>query len=384
VFRADRVRFVEGNKHDGFPFHQGYGAFHLDPGKKPKTLDIQYGPQGPGDNDRKKRFPDFDINASQQPPALMNGLARCIYQLEGDTLLLCCWGVSAERPAAFITRANEKHSETLLILQRQTKTDPWQNKQPAPDPRPNPELKPQPDPKPQPNPQTAPDPRKPDDPKPKPKDEVGPVSSGSTDPAMEENYFKVEVRGTLTLADKLQTPSALVNQQPVKAYLHSGQVSMPLYFHRDEELMAAARRLKGKTVLVRGKLRRYGELGNISGIEPRPILDYIEVVALQRAAPPLPLPHKNDTTAKLLRDLERDSEYARAAACDLLGQRKAREAIPGLIQLLNDGTALPGSDNYVAAHAANALAAITGRPFSTDQKEWRRWWAEQQKKPAGQ
>lgn len=92
-----------------------------------------------------------------------------------------------------------------------------------------------------------------------------------------------------------------------------------------------------------------------------------------------PAPDKNDTTKKLLKDLERHDKFVRAAAIDLLGERKAKEAIPKLIDLLSDGRALVGSDNWVGLHAANALSAITGRPFSLDPKEWKGWWDGQNK-----
>jgi hypothetical protein len=90
-----------------------------------------------------------------------------------------------------------------------------------------------------------------------------------------------------------------------------------------------------------------------------------------------PAPSKGDPVAKLLKDLSHKDPFVRAAAVDLLGERGAREAIPRLIDLLADGAALVGSDNYVGSHAAVALSRITGRPFSTDQQEWRRWWKEQ-------
>jgi hypothetical protein len=90
-----------------------------------------------------------------------------------------------------------------------------------------------------------------------------------------------------------------------------------------------------------------------------------------------PGPNKNDPTAKLLKALDDADAFIRAAAIDLLGERRAKEAIPKLIDLVADGTALVGSDNYVGSHAAAALSKITGRPFSTDQKEWKAWLAKQ-------
>jgi RNA polymerase sigma factor (sigma-70 family) len=88
-----------------------------------------------------------------------------------------------------------------------------------------------------------------------------------------------------------------------------------------------------------------------------------------------PGPKKDDPTDKLLKDLDDKSEFVRAAAIDLLAERKVWKAIPKLIDLLADGTALPGSDHYVGMHAAAALQKITGGEFSTDQKKWKEWWA---------
>jgi hypothetical protein len=90
-------------------------------------------------------------------------------------------------------------------------------------------------------------------------------------------------------------------------------------------------------------------------------------------------PAQSDTTEELLKDLEGQDRFVRAAAIDLLADRKAKEAIPKLIDLLTDYRALHGSDNWVGGHAANALSAISGRPFSIDQKEWKRWWKEQKR-----
>ena len=79
-------------------------------------------------------------------------------------------------------------------------------------------------------------------------------------------------------------------------------------------------------------------------------------------------PNAKDSTAKLLHYLDDKNGHVRAAAIDLLGGRKAKEAIPKLRTLLSDGTALRGSDHFVAQHAANALTIITGKrvePFDT-------------------
>lgn len=94
-----------------------------------------------------------------------------------------------------------------------------------------------------------------------------------------------------------------------------------------------------------------------------------------------PDPSSSDTTKKLLMDLEQQNRFVRAAAIDLLGQRKAVAAIPKLIDLLSDTRALQGSDNWVGAHAANALATITGKRFNLDQKAWQAWWDGQKKQP---
>ena len=93
-------------------------------------------------------------------------------------------------------------------------------------------------------------------------------------------------------------------------------------------------------------------------------------------------PNKEDSTTKLLKDLESENPYHRGMAIDLLGERKAKEAIPKLIALVSDGTALIGSDNYVGLHAAQALTKITGQKFDLDEKKWLAWWKEQQKEAA--
>jgi hypothetical protein len=84
------------------------------------------------------------------------------------------------------------------------------------------------------------------------------------------------------------------------------------------------------------------------------------------------------TLIEFLNGDQRKSDYdtasPRAIAIDVLGARKAQEAIPYLIECLNDFRALEGSDNSVCGHAANALASITGREFSVNQVEWKQWW----------
>jgi RNA polymerase sigma factor (sigma-70 family) len=146
--------------------------------------------------------------------------------------------------------------------------------------------------------------------------------------------------------------------------------------------------LKGKTLKVRHALRTTSsqQTGKIISVweEARP-KDFgpgrgWETIVYHRIPD---MPKKTDSTAVLLEALEEkdhpfiDAAPVRAAAIDLLGERKAREAIPKLIELLTDGAGLRGSDNWVGGHAANALSAITGRPFSINQKEWQRWWRTQ-------
>lgn len=97
-------------------------------------------------------------------------------------------------------------------------------------------------------------------------------------------------------------------------------------------------------------------------------------------------PAKTDTLEQLLKDLQSKGGVVRVmTANDLLKARKSPTAwasIPQLIERLTDPTPLGGSDNWVGGQAANALSAITGRPFSLDQKEWKRWWDEEQKRTA--
>ena len=78
----------------------------------------------------------------------------------------------------------------------------------------------------------------------------------------------------------------------------------------------------------------------------------------------------------MLKDLESENAYHRGMAIDLLGERKAKEAIPKLIALVSDGTALIGSDNYVGLHAMQALTKITGQKFGLDETKWQAWWKE--------
>ncbi len=107
---------------------------------------------------------------------------------------------------------------------------------------------------------------------------------------------------------------------------------------------------------------------------------------LRAEAAELAFPSTSDTTAELIEYLKGpapDNDFVsaqtRAGAIDILGERKANEAIPYLIDCLADGRALTGSDNWVGGAAANALSVITGRPFSIDQNECREWWQQRAK-----
>jgi len=119
--------------------------------------------------------------------------------------------------------------------------------------------------------------------------------------------------------------------------------------------------------------------------------------ASQRSAPapiqlsrqqqePIVYPSAKDSTRSLISHLQGSAgendfvgAQMRAMAIDLLGERRAEESIPFLIECLDDGRALSGSDNWVGGHAASALSRITGRPFSVDKQHWVEWWEEQQK-----
>src|SRR5947199_4772432 len=71
-------------------------------------------------------------------------------------------------------------------------------------------------------------------------------------------YFKLEIRGTLRVA-KIAfgrfEPVKLV-KQAAKGTIEASGVVMRLDFGEDKELAALAKTLDGKTVLVRGELRR--------------------------------------------------------------------------------------------------------------------------------
>jgi hypothetical protein len=99
-------------------------------------------------------------------------------------------------------------------------------------------------------------------------------------------YFKVETRGTLHVADKVEviypTLARELEKQPVKASITSAGMTMYLAFGDNKELAALAKKLEGKTVLVSGELRRAYE-GPISGLCPPRFDDYIQVTALKAA-----------------------------------------------------------------------------------------------------
>src|SRR5262245_41266593 len=104
-------------------------------------------------------------------------------------------------------------------------------------------------------------------------------------PKVPATYFKVEVRGTLRLADKVEVVSETLRQeltkQPVNATNAPSGMGMYLLFG-DEKLAALAKKLDGKAVLISGELRRAYE-GPISGLFPPRFDDYIYVTALKAA-----------------------------------------------------------------------------------------------------
>jgi hypothetical protein len=104
-------------------------------------------------------------------------------------------------------------------------------------------------------------------------------------PKAQATYFKVEVRGTLRLAEKVEVVSETLRQelakQPVNATTAPSGMSMYLLFG-DEKLAALAKKVDGKAVLISGELRRAYE-GPISGLFPPRFDDYIYVTALKAA-----------------------------------------------------------------------------------------------------
>jgi hypothetical protein len=96
--------------------------------------------------------------------------------------------------------------------------------------------------------------------------------------------FKVEVRGTLRVTDKVEVVSATLAQelakQPVNATLTGW--GMHLAFGGNKELAALAKKLDGKAVVITGHLQRAYE-GPISGLFPPRFDDYIRVTALKAA-----------------------------------------------------------------------------------------------------
>jgi RNA polymerase sigma factor (sigma-70 family) len=133
VFREGKVRFVEANKNNPFPFHQGFGRWTHGATGAVGTLDITYGRDGPGEEDLNERFPGYQ--QSPTPPALWSGTVRCIYELDGDTLKICYSVRSAERPGAFATKAGGKATEVLLMLKRKPKEAPPPKQPPPTDPK---------------------------------------------------------------------------------------------------------------------------------------------------------------------------------------------------------------------------------------------------------
>jgi RNA polymerase sigma factor (sigma-70 family) len=121
VFEQEKVRFVEANKNNPFPFHQGFGRWTHGATRAGGTLDIQYGPNGPEKEDLTERFPGY--RQSPTPPALWNGTVQCIYRLDGDTLTICYCAYNDRRPTAFATNTDPKVTGVLLTLQRKPRDE---------------------------------------------------------------------------------------------------------------------------------------------------------------------------------------------------------------------------------------------------------------------
>jgi len=105
-------------------------------------------------------------------------------------------------------------------------------------------------------------------------------------PKAPPTYFKVEVRGTLRVADQAEVVSASLAQELAKQSVHATIVTsgmgMSLAFGDNKELAALAKKLDGKAVLISGDLRRAYE-GPISGLFPPRYDDFIQVTALKAA-----------------------------------------------------------------------------------------------------
>jgi predicted FMN-binding regulatory protein PaiB len=103
-------------------------------------------------------------------------------------------------------------------------------------------------------------------------------------PKAPTTYFKVEVRGTLRVTDKVEVVSATLAQELAKQPVNATITGWGVYlaFGDNKELAALAKKLDGKAVLIGGELRRAYE-GPISGLFPPRFDDYIQVTALKAA-----------------------------------------------------------------------------------------------------
>ena len=104
----------------------------------------------------------------------------------------------------------------------------------------------------------------------------------------EANYFKVKIRGTLRVKNEPpKTGAPELDKQPFSAAVQGNRVTPHLFFGGDEKLLAAARKLDGKTVVLSGEMSRFIG-GTISGLDERPALlvDCVKVTTLQAVEAP--------------------------------------------------------------------------------------------------
>ena len=99
----------------------------------------------------------------------------------------------------------------------------------------------------------------------------------------EVNYFKVQIRGTVRVkGGPPKTGVPELDNQPFSATIHGNSLTPHLFFGGDEQLLATARKLDGKPVVLNGEMRRFIG-GTISGLDerPPPLVYYVKVTTLQ-------------------------------------------------------------------------------------------------------